>query len=137
MTWRPDRSRGRVGVATAFLAHSLISGSWAARIPAIKQALDLSDGQLGLALFGMALGTLIGARLGGIVAARVGAWTVVRGGIPAFGGMLWLAALAGSLATLTAILVAFGVIAGSVDVAMNAEAAVVERQSARPLMSGF
>ena len=115
----------------------MISGSWAARIPAIKQTLGLSDGQLGFALFGMALGTLIGARLGGVVAARVGARAVVRAGIPVFGGVLWLAGLAGSLATLTACLVAFGVIAGCVDVAMNVEATVVERRCARPLMSGF
>ncbi|MGH3381085.1 MAG: MFS transporter [Actinoallomurus sp.] len=137
MALRLERNRGRIGVATAFFAHSMISGSWAARIPAVKQALGLSDGELGLALFGMALGTLVGGRLGGVVASRIGAWTVVRAGIPTFGVALCVAALAGSLAMLAVTLVAYGVIAGTVDVAMNAEAAVVERQSGRPLMSGF
>ena len=132
-----DRHAGRVAVATAFLAHSLIAGSWASRIPAIKHSLGLSDGRLGVALFGMAAGTLIGGRLGGIVAARVGAWVVVRVGIPLFAATLVAAALVANLAALTATMVVFGVEAAMVDVAMNAEAVVVERSAARPLMSGF
>jgi MFS family permease len=131
------RLEGRVAVGAAFLAHSMITGSWASRIPAIKHSLNLSDAQLGVALFGMAAGTLVGGRAGGIVASRIGARVVVRLGIPAFGATLVLAALAGNLAALTAILVAFGVVAAMVDVAMNAEAVVVERDAARPLMSGF
>src|SRR5512138_149732 len=119
-----DRHARRVAVATAFLAHSLIAGSWASRIPAIKHSLGLSDGRLGVALFGMAAGTLIGGRLGGIVAARVGAWVVVRVGIPLFAATLVAAALVGNLAALTATMVVFGVEAAMVDVAMNAEAVV-------------
>jgi hypothetical protein len=57
-----DRHRDRVAVATAFLSHSLVTGSWASRIPGIKHSLDLTDAQLGVALFGMAAGTLIGVR---------------------------------------------------------------------------
>ena len=131
------RHRGRVAVATAFLAHSLIAGSWASRIPAIKHSLGLSDGRLGVALFGMAAGTLAGGRAGGVVAARVGAWRVVRAGLPVFAALLVVAAEVDSLATLTATMIAFGVAAAMVDVAMNAEAVVVERVAARPLMSGF
>ena len=132
-----DRHSGRVAVATAFLAHSLIAGSWASRIPAIKHSLDLSDGQLGVALFGMAAGTLVGGRAGGVVAGRFGARTVVRAGMPVFAATLVVAALVGDLAALTATMVVFGVLAAMVDVAMNAEAVVVERAAARPLMSGF
>jgi hypothetical protein len=54
-----------------------------------------------------------------------------------FAAVLVLAALAGSLAALTATMGVFGVVAAMVDVSMNAEAVVVERAAARPLMSGF
>jgi len=87
-----DRHPGRVAVATAFPAHSVVTGSWTSRIPAIKHTLDVSDGQLGAALFGMAAGTLIGGRAGGVAAARLGAWVVVRAGIPFFAATLVLAA---------------------------------------------
>src|SRR5690349_15219679 len=131
-----DRHGGRVAVATAFMAHSLIGGSWASRIPAIKHSLDLTDGQLGVALFGMAAGTLMGGRAGA-AAARLGPRRVVRAGMPIFAAILVVAPLAGSLAVLTATMVAFGVVAAMVDISMNAEAVVVERAAARPLMSGF
>lgn len=39
------------------VGHAVISGSWASQVPAIKHGLGLSDSQLDLALFGMALGT--------------------------------------------------------------------------------
>src|SRR4249920_2147248 len=119
--------RGRVGVAVAFLAHAVVFGTWASRVPAIKHALGLSDAQLGVAFFGMAVGTLIGSRLGGALASRLGAWRVVQTGLPVLAATLVIAAIAGDQATLTAALVALGVTAAVVDVAMNSEAVVVER----------
>lgn len=132
-----SRNRARAGVSAAFIGHAVVSGSWAARVPAIKSSLGLSDTQLGLALLGIAIGTLAGGRLGGVIAGRVGARQTVRVGVPLFGLTLFLAALAPNLATLAAVLVVFGVLASVVDVAMNIEAVVVERDQDRPLMSGF
>src|ERR671910_238473 len=46
--------RGAYGaVAASFLIHSTVSGTWAPRLPAIKESLDLSDGELGTALVGL------------------------------------------------------------------------------------
>jgi fucose permease len=137
MAARLSGDRGRVGVAAAFLGHAVVFGTWASRVPAVKHALGLSNAQLGLALFGMAAGTLLGSRLGGVLASRFGAWRIVRTGLPILAASLVLAAVAGDLATLTAALVALGVTAAVVDVAMNSEAVVVERGHGRPLMSGF
>jgi MFS family permease len=85
----------------------------------------------------MAAGTLLGGRAGGFAAARLGPRRVVRAGMPVFAATLVVAALVGSLAALTATMVAFGIVAAMVDVSMNAEAVVVERAAERPLMSGF
>lgn len=137
MVGRVLGDRGRVGVSVAFLGHAVVFGSWAARVPAVKHGLSLTDAQLGLALFGMAAGTLAGSRLGGGLASRFGAWRVVRTGLPLLAVTLVLAAAAGDQATLTAALVALGVLAAVVDVSMNSEAVVVERAHGSPLMSGF
>jgi fucose permease len=132
-----SRNRARAGVSAAFMGHAIVSGSWAARVPAIKSSLGLSDTQLGLALLGMAIGTLLGGRLGGVIAGRAGARRVVRVGVPVFGVTMFLASVAPDLAALAAVLVAVGVLASVVDVAMNIEAVVVERDQDQPLMSGF
>ncbi len=127
---------GRI-VATAFVLHAALVGTWAGRVPAIKHALDLSDTALGAALFGMAAGTLLGSWWGGHLARRLGPATVVRGGIPAMAAALVASAFAGDLALLTAALVCFGTLGAIVDVGMNTIAVAVERDRMRPQMSGF
>ena len=137
MSLRRRVDPGQLGVSATFLGHALVTGSWGARIPAIKHTLALTDPQLGAALFGMALGTLAGGRLGGRIAARFGARAVVRVGLPLYALALITSGLAGSLAALAVCLVAMGVMAAVVDVSMNSEAVIVERGARRPLMSGF
>ena len=51
----------RVAVSVAFMAYGAVSGSWVPRLPAIKEHLGLSDGQVGLALLAAAVGAIIGA----------------------------------------------------------------------------
>jgi MFS family permease len=127
----------RTAVAATFLGHAAIVGTWASRVPAIKHSLGITDTQLGLALFGMALGTVAGSRIGGALARRLGPRLCVIAGVPVMGASLVLAPLAGNLAELTAALVAFGAILAVVDVSMNTEAVVVEQAYGRPLMSGL
>ncbi|MDQ0956488.1 hypothetical protein QFZ66_000366 [Streptomyces sp. B4I13] len=42
--------RARVATSLAFLAFGTALGAWTSRIPAIKQRLDLGDGQLAVGL---------------------------------------------------------------------------------------
>jgi MFS family permease len=134
MPWGHPAGRS---LALAFAVHAVLVGTWAGRVPAIKHALHLSDSRLGVALFGMAAGTLLGSWWGGHLARRLGPTLVVRAGIPAMAAALVSAALAGSLAGLTAALVLFGTIGAIVDVGMNSLAVAAERDRRRPQMSGF
>src|SRR3972149_4817020 len=74
MAGRPssDIRRARLSVSAGFFVFAAVLGNWATRIPAIKADLGLSDGELGTALLGMALGTLAGGRLRGRPAAPHG-----------------------------------------------------------------
>jgi MFS family permease len=132
-----ERRGARIGVATAFAAHAIVSVSWAPRIPAIKAHIGLSDGQLGIALTGFACGTLLGTQLIRRPIDRFGSRAVIRVCAPLFAGTLVGPGIAGSLAWLTAALAVLGVLAGALDVAMNVQAVDVERVYARPLMSGI
>jgi MFS family permease len=67
------RSRGAgVGAAAYFLLTGIIFATWASRVPAIKGGLDLSDGQLAIALLGLEAGAVLGLQLGGLIVPRVG-----------------------------------------------------------------
>ena len=129
--------RPRRSTAAVFLVQAAIGGTLAPRIPAIKSELGLGDGQLGIALTGFAAGLFAGTRIAAWLVDRYGSRRVVQVGLPLLAVGLAGPALAGGLATLTIALVPFGILAGLVDVAMNAQAVQVERAARRPIMSSL
>jgi MFS family permease len=129
--------RAHVAVAAAFLIHSTVSGTWAPRLPAIKDSLDLSDGELGTALVGLAIGLVAGTRLAGAPSDRFGTRPMMRVGFPLLAATLVLPGLADSALTLFVSLLVLGVASGALDVAMNAQGIEVERRVGRPILSGL
>ena len=130
-------SSPRAAVAAAFLIHSTVSGTWAPRLPAIKESLGVSDGELGTALVGLAIGLLAGTRLAGAPVDRFGSRPVMRGGFPLLAATLLLPGLADSAVALFLALFVLGLASGALDVAMNAQAIEVERRLGRPILSGL
>ena len=130
-------SSPRAAVSAAFLIHSTVSGTWAPRLPAIKESLGLSDGELGTALVGLAIGLVVGTRLAGAPVDRFGSRPVMRVGFPLLAATLLLPGLADSLVTLLLSLFVLGLASGALDVAMNAQGIEVERHLGRPILSGL
>jgi MFS family permease len=130
-------SSPRVAVSAAFLIHATVSGTWAPRLPAIKESLGLSDGELGTALVGLAIGLLVGTRLAGAPVDRFGSRPVMRVGFPLLAATLVLPGLADSLVVLFLSLFVLGLASGALDVAMNAQGIEVERHLGRPILSGL
>jgi fucose permease len=129
-------SRDRRAVSVAFLAFGAVMGSWIPRLPALKDHLHLSDGQVGYALLAFATGAVIGAAIARIVLGR-GAKRWVRGGTVAISASLLGPAVAGSFVQLFTSLVVLGACAGFIDMLENAQAADLERTVGQPLINGF
>ncbi len=130
-------SSPRAAVSAAFLIHATVSGTWAPRLPAIKESLGLSDGELGTALVGLAIGLVVGTRVAGAPVDRFGSRPVMRVGFPLLAATLVLPGLADSLVTLLLSLFVLGLASGALDVAMNAQGIEVERHLGRPILSGL
>jgi MFS family permease len=128
--------RQRLAISIAFLAFGAACGSWVPRLPAIKDHLHITNGQVGLALLGFAAGAVAGAAISRTILAR-GARRFVRVGTVALCAALIGPGLATSLITLIASVVVMGVCAGFLDVLENAQAAELERNTGRPLINGF
>ena len=139
----PDQQaaeRARVAVALVFALNGLAFASWVSRLPAVREALGLSNGQLGLLLLCLSVGSVIGLPTSGPLVARLGPARAVLAGVSlvAVGLLLVAGGLALSAVPLTgAGLVLTGLGVGTWDVAMNVEAADVERRLARTLMPRF
>ncbi|MEU7900337.1 MFS transporter [Nonomuraea sp. NPDC049152] len=129
--------RARIAVCFFFALLGVVSGLWAARIPTVKQSLQLSDGQLSLALLAVAVGLVTGMQFAGRVTDRLGSARVVVPAGVACGLAMIPAGFAPNLAVLIVTLFVWGLVNASLDVSMNTHAVEVERAYGRPLMSSF
>jgi MFS family permease len=129
--------RGRIATSLVFLLFGTALGVWTARIPAVKEDLGLSDGRLSLALLAFAAGCITGMALIGRLTDRFGSSRVLVPAALLEGVLLVPPALAGGLVALCAALFVFGAVHGTLNIAMNANAAEVERAHGRPIMASF
>jgi hypothetical protein len=130
-------SRARFAVTALFVAHGAMIGTWVARIPAIKDDLELSEGGLGLVLLCATLGGFVFMPLAGWIVAREGSRATARQSLVAMALLLPALAWAPNPLLLAVALFGFGAALGSLDVAMNAHGLVVEAHYGRPILSSF
>lgn len=128
--------RTRLSITGTFFLHGAVFTSWYARLPAIQERLDLTPGQLGIALFGAPAGLLVAQPAIGALAARTGSRPIVAAA-PLYIGAVVLPALAVDTVTLLLALVLVGAASGVLDIAMNAQGLAVERASGRHLFSSL
>ncbi|MEV1179503.1 MFS transporter, partial [Nonomuraea sp. NPDC049784] len=129
--------RERTAVYLLFFLAGTAMGTWTARIPAIKEHLELGDGQFSLALLAIAGGAMAGMTAVGRLVDRHGSSRVMIPAALLQGVVLVPPTYAPSLWALAGTLLAFGIVHGILDVAMNANAVEVERAYGRPIMSSF
>jgi fucose permease len=131
----------RTAVAVVFGLNGLSLASWFARVPAARDALGLAAGQLGLLLLTLSAGAVLALPTAGAVAHRLGAArTVVVATALAAGGLTLVGVGAGAWGLVPAVgvgLFAIGYGSGTCEVAMNVEAAGVERRLRRTIMPRF
>ena len=127
--------RGRVAVTLLFLLYGVILGTWTARIPAVKHRLGLSDSALSVGLLAFAAGAILGMQVSGRIVDRFGSRTVMFPAVLLDALLLMAPAFAGNLAVLACCLVAFGLVHGTLNVAMNVNAVEVQRAYGRPIIS--
>lgn len=131
----PQAARG--AVTAVFAINGVLFGAWAARIPAIRDRVGLSDGELGLVLACIAVGAIAAMPLAGAAGARFGSRRATRGALLLACVAVGVIALAPSFLTIAALAVFLGMTMGALDVSMNAHGVAVETQYGRPILSSF
>jgi fucose permease len=119
-----------------FVAGALFA-TWGVHVPSVKIHYSVGEASLAIAMMAMGIGSVVALLFAGKVLARhtprtvmpvlAVVCTVAIGSLLAPSGYAWLLAL----------MLAYGIAAALFDVAMNDEASMIERESGRPLMSGF
>ena len=127
----------RWAVLAIFFINGAVVASWVAHIPFLKAKFGLSEAMLGLTLLAGAAGSVLALVLVGGLIARFGIRFVTTFATLALCATLPLLLLAPRFPLLILTLAVFGATIGTTDVAMNAQAVVVEERYRHPIMSTF
>ena len=127
----------RIAIGVAFFIYGLCFASWASRIPDIRNLLQLSDGQLGIVLFALPIGTLISLPVSGWMINRLGSKRIVLAA-----ALLYVLLLAGigywnQMYNLMANLMLFGAAGNLLNIAVNTQAVALGTHYEKPIMGAF
>jgi len=129
--------KSRLAINCFFFVNGFLYANWVARLPKYQELYSMDNGTTGLVLLGIATGALIAMPFTG--------WLIFKNGsnrITAISGILMcivlpFTAILGGIVPLAITFFFFGINNGIMDVAMNAQAVVLEEQYQRPIMSSF
>ena len=141
VTRRHNPQVWRNAVFAVFLINGLGFSTWLARVPAIRDGLDLATSEVAALLFTGAMGAVSGL----VFSSHVIAWIGQRNTIVFFGllglvgltGIGWSSEIFSSYTLTVFAIIAAGAGNGIADVAMNVEGAKVERALSRNVMPWF
>ena len=127
--------RSQLAVASLFGALGFSYGTWTSRLPAIQVNLGLSTSQVSVVLLFAALGAIFSFPVTAAALHKLGSRgaSLLAGVLLAVG--LVVLGLAPSWALACAVMCLYGVLASTLDVAMNAQGVEVERATGQPVMS--
>jgi MFS family permease len=119
--------RARWALPWIFFVMGVVSMAWVPRIPEIKAALGLSDGEFGVVLVSSSLGALIGAQLAGEWIQRFGSRNLLRVTQLALPLGVLMMGLAPNVWVLVLGLFFLGFGSAGMDIPGNAQAVVIEK----------
>jgi predicted MFS family arabinose efflux permease len=131
------RPQERRATKLIFFVVGFVAASWACVVPFAKTNARLEEGTLGLVLLCLGVGSILAMPVAGALSTRHGCRVVLIASSLLACATLPLLATLSSPPLLGVALFFFGAALGSADCVMNVQAVIVERASAKPLMSGF
>lgn len=132
---RRDGLRATLYIMALFFVEPLALSGWLALIPYIKESLELSPGQLAIALLGSPLGLLPGLQVAGKMSARIGPRRLLRLSMPLMAASVIFVLFAGGMWTLFLALFVFGFLHAFPEVGINLYAGRLEKQAGLTVMN--
>lgn len=120
-----------------FLIAGLGVSAWAPLVPYAVLRIGMDEATLGLLLLCLGIGSICAMPMTGALTERFGCRAVIIASAIAIMLFLPLLASVPSIVLLAISLFLFGASVGTIDVAINIQAVLVEKASAKPMMSGF
>lgn len=127
----------RIAVKLAFFLNGFIYANWVSRLPRIQEIFHADDGTIGIVLLSISLGAVVAMPFAGWVIMKNGSRRITLASVIAYCAFVPLIPVAPDIIALTILFFVMGAITGVLDVAMNAQAVMVEQAYKKPIMSSF
>ncbi|HTN06350.1 MFS transporter [Agriterribacter sp.] len=138
LTQVPSPARtARIAVSALFFSAGLCFSSWASRIPAIQQKLQLSEAGLGMVLLSLPMGLMLSLPVSGFVVARYGSRRTVVIACLLYAFLLPFLGVVSFVWQLVMVLFLFGFAGNLLNISMNTQAVNVEDEYGRSIMASF
>jgi MFS family permease len=129
--------RHRIAVKIAFFVNGFILANWVSRLPRIQELYGADNGNIGLVLLALSIGAVVAMPFAGWVIIKNGSRSISLLTAILYSAIVPLIPLMPNFPMLIALYFSMGLVTGIFDVAMNAQAVMVEREYQRPIMTSF
>lgn len=127
----------RIAVKIAFFLNGFILANWVSRLPRIQEMFDADDGTIGLVLLCLSTGAVLAMPFTGWIIIQNGSRRVTLVSVIAYALLIAFIPLMPGLVSLMLLFFVTGAVTGTLDVAMNAQAVIVEQKYQKPIMTSF
>jgi MFS family permease len=127
----------RLAVKIIFFLNGFAHANYYSRLPRIQDQFQIDKGTLGVVLFSSALGALLAMPFTGWLVVRNGSRTIGLFSVTMYCIMVPLIPVCPNLVSLLVVFFLLGVSSGMLDVAMNAQAVMIEQRWGKPIMTSF
>jgi MFS family permease len=127
----------RIAVKVAFFLNGFIYANWVSRLPRIQEQYHADNGIIGIVLLFLSLGAVASMPFTGWVIIKNGSRRITLVAITGYCIFVPLIPLMPGVLSLIVLYIIIGITTGMLDVAMNAQAVMVEKQYQKPIMTSF
>lgn len=127
----------RIAVKIAFFLNGFIYANWVSRLPRIQELYRADNGTIGIVLLALSLGAVAAMPFTGWVIIRHGSRRITLFSLIGYCAFVPLIPFMGSIPGLIVLYILMGTLTGMLDVAMNAQAVMIERGYGKPIMTSF
>jgi MFS family permease len=127
----------RIAVKTAFFLNGFVYANWASRLPRIQDHYHLHNSTIALVLLSMSIGAVGAMPFTGWVIIKHGSRKITLLSILFYCILVPLIPLMPGFIALIILYLLMGITMGTLDVAMNAQAVMVEQQYRKPILTSF
>lgn len=127
----------RIAVNIAFFINGFIYANWVSRLPRIQELFGADNQAIGFVLLAMSLGAVTAMPFTGWAIIRNGSRKITLVSLVLYSAVVPLIPFMPGWAVAMTLYFCMGIVTGMLDVAMNAQAVMIERMYQKPIMTSF